>query len=80
MQKEIWKYRVVVLVTALAGMFTASDLPDNFATLGIIGCGVFVYLLEKIRERFYPAVNEQSGCFIMFLLFISSIIIRQVYF
>ena len=79
MQEIIWKHRVVVLITALAGMFTSSDLPDNFATLGIIGCGVFVGMLETIRERFYPTMNEQSGCGIMFLLIVSSIIIGVVF-
>ena len=78
-KKFVWKGRIPLLVGGLAGNFPGTGLPDHFIILGIIGCGVFVGLLEVTKQKFYPTMNEESGCGIIFLLIAISIIIRQLF-
>ena len=77
-KKIVWEARLPILIAIFAEYLRDSDLSDNFIFY-LIAFGVFVGLLDAIRKKIFPTMNEESGCGIIFLLIAISIIIRQLF-
>ena len=77
-KKIVWKSRLPLLIGAFAGNLTGTDLPDNYVFY-IISFAVFIGLMDVIRQKLYPTMNESLGCGIIFFTIVSMIIIRQLY-
>ncbi|RCL38134.1 MAG: hypothetical protein DBW97_03645 [SAR86 cluster bacterium] len=73
-KKIVWEARLPILIVIFAEYLQDSDLSDNYIFY-LIAFAVFVGLLDAIRKKIFPTMNEESGCFIMFLLIVSAIII-----
>ena len=77
-KKIVWEARLPILIGAFAGNLSGTDLSNNLV-LYLIAFAVFVGLIDVIRKKFYPTVNEESGCGIVFFAIVLMIIIRQLY-
>jgi hypothetical protein len=77
-KKLIWKSRLPILVGAFSGNLVGMDL-SAIIIFYIIAFAVFVGLLDVIRQKIYPTINESLGCGIIFFIIVSMIIIRQLY-
>ena len=73
-KKIVWEARLPILIGIFAEYLQDSDLSENFIFY-LIAFAVFLGLLDAIRKKIFPTMNEESGCFIMFLLIMSAIII-----
>ena len=77
-KKIVWKSRLPLLIGAFAGNLTGTDLSDKYVFY-IISFAVFIGLMDVIRQKLYPTMNESLGCGIIFFTIVSMIIIRQLY-
>ena len=77
-KKIVWKSRLPLLIGDFAGNLTGTDLSDNYVFY-IISFAVFIGLMDVIRQKLYPTMNESLGCGIIFFTIVSMIIIRQLY-
>ena len=73
-KKIVWEARLPLLIGIFAGYLSDTDSSDSYV-FNLITFAVFVGLLDAIRKKIFPTMNEESGCFIMFLLIVSAIII-----
>ena len=77
-KKIVWEARLPLLIGIFAGYLSDTDSSDSYV-FNLIAFAVFVGLLDAIRKKIFPTMNEESGCGIIFLLIAISIIIRQLF-